>query len=110
MFKICFFIFSLEGEPLKLQCFSCTKEFVDSWNLVQHLTFTHKLTLYKEPASSSAVVNSNGEAIETNGKNDDIFISEEAKSSVSISDLNTSTGHVGLEAEDDDNDNEIIGD
>lgn len=71
------------------------------------------MTLYKEPAPLSTAANSNGDAIENNGKNiDDVFIeNEEIKASISTTDLNTSSGHGGLEAEDDDdNDNEIIGD
>lgn len=38
----------LEGEPTKLQCFTCSDEFTDSWSLLSHLSTVHKLSLYKE--------------------------------------------------------------
>lgn len=38
----------LEGEPTKLQCFTCSDEFTDSWSLLLHLSTLHKMVLYKE--------------------------------------------------------------
>lgn len=69
------------------------------------------MTLYKEPASIPLTSTNNGDAIETNGKNgDDISIENDEGIKSSVTELNTSTGRGGLEAEDDDDDNEIIGD
>ncbi|KAI1718349.1 RNA recognition motif domain-containing protein [Ditylenchus destructor] len=53
--------FKTEGEPNRLQCFTCTDEFSHSWDLVQHLTTTHKLVLYKESPVVGADFTSNGD-------------------------------------------------
>lgn len=50
-----------EGEPMRLQCFTCTDEFTNSWDLVQHLTATHKLVLYKESPAVNTDFTANGD-------------------------------------------------
>jgi len=44
--KPCTF-FKPEGEPLKLQCFTCKGEFSNSWALLQHLQTLHKMMLFR---------------------------------------------------------------
>ena len=56
--------FKGEGEPTKLQCFTCTDDFSDSWSLVLHLTSVHKLALYKEPNGTNSTQNNNKEGEE----------------------------------------------
>lgn len=50
----------VDGEPLKLQCFTCTSEFPNSWNLIKHLTSTHKLTLYRDEKEETSGTTTNG--------------------------------------------------
>uniref|UniRef100_A0A915EHB3 C2H2-type domain-containing protein n=1 Tax=Ditylenchus dipsaci TaxID=166011 RepID=A0A915EHB3_9BILA len=59
--KQCTF-FKADGEPAKLQCFTCTEDFSDSWSLVRHLTSTHKLVLFKEPSGNGDETATNGNA------------------------------------------------
>jgi len=42
-----------QDEPDLLKCFTCDAEYDSSWGLINHLSETHKLSLYKETAAKN---------------------------------------------------------